>query len=54
MNWELYTPRACVAGMLIDTYKCKVHNGKIETLSIILKFCPHCQSLGAEQNMGHI
>jgi hypothetical protein len=40
--------------MLIDPYKCKVHTGKIEILSFILKFCPQCESPGAKKNMGHI
>ena len=52
MTWELYNTHAGVAGMLIDTYKCKVHNAKIEILSFILMFYPHqAQSLGADQGI---
>jgi hypothetical protein len=35
---DIHTPYAGAAGMLLPTYKWKVHKGKIEIISFVVKF----------------
>ena len=53
INWEIYTPYAGAARMLL--LEMEVHNQKAEIISFIVKFLfstdPHCQFLDVSQDM---